>query len=191
MCLEAICLKHLRGRENEVCCGCSTIIGIYLLCICNWILLASSTLNFLRMLKYSLDVAVLISIAINLLRVFFQQQLWLCCDSIRARKVFLHLMVFTTFIESIFFVCQCYVLAFPTSDDYCDYLERLPSVSFIPTCEGVLALFMSLNLLSLAIYWYFCCIAYEYYFIACNDVYLKEHERKTIAKETKKKMLAL
>jgi len=71
MCLEAMCLKHLRGRYNEVCCGCSTIIGIYLLCIFNWIMLASSILNFLRMLKYSLDVAVLISIVIALLRVFF------------------------------------------------------------------------------------------------------------------------
>jgi hypothetical protein len=66
-----MCLKHLRGRDNEVCCGCSTIMGIYLLCILNWIMLVSSILNFLRMLKYSLDVAVLISIVIALLRVFF------------------------------------------------------------------------------------------------------------------------
>jgi len=71
MCLEAMCLKHLRGRDNEVCCGFSTIMGIYLLCILNWIMLVSSILNFLRMLKYSLDVAVLISIVIALLRVFF------------------------------------------------------------------------------------------------------------------------
>jgi len=68
----------------------------------------------------------------------------------------------------------------------CQYIKHLPDVSFIPTCEGVIALFMSLNLTCLLIYWYFCCIAYEYYFIACNDVYLKEYERKTIAKEIKK-----
>lgn len=71
MCCEGICLKRLRGRENEVCCGCSTLIGIYMLCICNWILLASAVLNFLRMLHFGLDVAVILSIALAFIRVFF------------------------------------------------------------------------------------------------------------------------
>jgi hypothetical protein len=96
-------------------------------------------------------------------------------------------MLFTTIIETVFFVCQCYVLAFPSVDDYCHYIERLPEVDFVPTCEGVLALFMSLNLVSLLVYWYFCAISYEYYFLACNDIVLKEYERKRLYKENKKK----
>lgn len=83
------------------------------------------------------------------------------------------------------------MLAFPSVDDYCEIIIRLPEVNFIPTCEGIIALFMSLNLLSLLIYWYFCAVTYEYYFIGCNDVYLKEHERKRIAKEKKKQILQI
>jgi hypothetical protein len=71
MCFETICLKRIRGRENEVCCGCSNYIGIVMLCLCNWILLASATLNFLRMLHVSLDVGAIISIVIAAIRVFF------------------------------------------------------------------------------------------------------------------------
>ena len=97
------------------------------------------------------------------------------------------ILIFTTFLESVFFGLQIYVLTFPNPGGYCQYIYRLPDINFIPTCEGVIALFMSLNMTTLLIYWYFCCIAYEYYFIACNDVNLKEYERKTIAKEIKKK----
>lgn len=103
----------------------------------------------------------------------------------------MHLMWITTVMETSFFVCQCYVLAFPSVDDYCELIIRLPEVNFIPTCEGIIALFMSLNLLSLLIYWYFCAVTYEYYFIGCNDVYLKEHERKRIAKEKKKQIMKI
>jgi hypothetical protein len=71
MCLEKICLRHIRGRENEVCCGCSTLVGVYLVCIMNWILLASAVLNFVRMLKYGLDAAIFLTIGVAVLRVFF------------------------------------------------------------------------------------------------------------------------
>ena len=71
MCLETICLRYLRGRENEICCGCSTLFGVYVICLTNWILLASATLNFLRMLRFGLDVAIFISMSVALLRVFF------------------------------------------------------------------------------------------------------------------------
>ena len=100
----------------------------------------------------------------------------------------MRIMLVTTAIETAFFACQCYVLLVPSSDDYCTYVEHLPEVSFIPTCDGVLKLFMGLNLLTVLIYWYFCAIAYEYYFMACNDLYLREYERKTVAREKKKQI---
>jgi len=50
---------------------------------------------------------------------------------------------------------------------------------------------MGFNLMVILLYWYFCAIIYEYYFLACNDVYLRDYERKTIAKEQKKIMQQL
>ena len=41
MCIERLCLQHLRGRTNEVCCGCSTLFGVYLICVVNWVILVA------------------------------------------------------------------------------------------------------------------------------------------------------
>ena len=66
MCLESILLKRIRGRENEVCCGCTTLVGMYVICTFNWIMFVSSLVNFRR----TMNMAVSFEIVVAFVRVF-------------------------------------------------------------------------------------------------------------------------
>ena len=167
--------KCLRGRVGICGCGCSTRFGvniIYVISLLEVILFAYLFFSELATEgEIVFNLTVLAWLAIGLMRVF--AYLSMCFDTISKRKCFMWTLVATTAIEVAMFVILNVGLIDGDSNE-----ETFPLVASWDTMgSGMQIAFIEvLSMAHLAMFSYFCAIAYEYYCLACDDPKMIEAE---------------
>ena len=191
-----MCLgKHIRGRENTCCFGCSTAFGIFLigLFVC-----AEEVFFFYDFVDmYSSDewnFGVFVWLFVGAARVFFW--LWMCCDTIHKRKYFLWTMIITWLIQVALFV-NIQGELFTGPDNYCakqHVLEHMVDKWGI-SCGWAITMLELFSIINLAAFGYFTAVAYEHFHLGTKNKKLleKEAHRKEVMKaslETQKRLKA-
>ena len=189
-----MCLgKHIRGRENTCCCGCSTSFGILLIGILVCAQVVFFFYDFIDMFKSGVwNFGVFVWIFIGLSRAFFW--LWMCCDTIHKRKYFLWNMIVTWLIQVALFV-NIQGELFTGPDNYCERQHALDHMvsKWDISCGWAITILELFSVINLAAFAYFTAVVYEHFHLGNKDKNLlkKEAHRKEVMKaslETQKRM---
>lgn len=100
----------------------------------------------------------------------------------------MQIMIFTTFVESCYFGIQAFLIySQPPSDvNFCYLVHHYPRIGFLKNCWQKVQFYGLFYFIILLAFWYFCCIAYEYYHMGSQDVYLLEYERRKVEEQRQK-----
>ena len=161
----------LRGRDNEVFCGCSTRTGINLIYLLAMVELIITGYLFLTEIKdgiFNLKVFMWVNISFFRIIAYFS----MCFDSISKRSCFMWVLIATTVVEiAMFTILNVGLFDGDATETAFKLIESwgmgdAVQVAFIEIC----------SILHLLLSFYFCAIAYEWYCIACDDPKMIEQE---------------
>ena len=170
----------LKGRHGVCFFGCSTKFGIHLIALLSLIEVGLILYIFIKELLdgiFNLKTGTWLFIVV----VRVMTYLSLCCDGIRKRRFFMQVLVATTVLEAIMFTIMNFGLLDGTSQEI---IFKIVSGWGMGNAVQILLLEL-LSVTHLALFSYFCSIAYEYYTMAADDPEMIDAEHRQMAEEEK------